>query len=157
MAGPRWSCPQHSCAACARRADAVGGMLFRCEGCAHAYCEVRCAVLAGCCWGGWVGKGRPQLGPGTRASGPAVHSRTSPARAPVLVPTVRLRSHPPTAQDHLPGGEELDIVRLCQRFAALGYRQPAAACYVRCTPQCGQLVEGLSAKAGRGQGGGGRR
>lgn len=36
-----WSCPQHACAACARKAGAVGGMLFSCEGCAHAYCEVR--------------------------------------------------------------------------------------------------------------------
>lgn len=57
-------------------------------------------------------------------------------------------------QDHLPGaGDDLDVVKLCERFAALGYRQPATACYVRCTPQCGRLVDGLAAKAG---GSGGR-
>ncbi|KAL4421455.1 hypothetical protein ABPG75_010746 [Micractinium tetrahymenae] len=34
----RWSCPQHSCAVCARRSQAVA-MLFRCEACPEAYCE----------------------------------------------------------------------------------------------------------------------
>mmetsp|Transcript_29170 Transcript_29170/g.56796 ORF Transcript_29170/g.56796 Transcript_29170/m.56796 type:complete len:1721 (-) Transcript_29170:714-5876(-) len=35
----QWSCPAHSCITCARKASAVGGMLFRCEMCPMAYCE----------------------------------------------------------------------------------------------------------------------
>ena len=35
----RWACPHHSCHECGRKAAAVGGMLFRCEACVHAYCE----------------------------------------------------------------------------------------------------------------------
>jgi hypothetical protein len=35
----KWSCPQHSCMHCGRKAAAAGGMLFRCEVCPDAYCE----------------------------------------------------------------------------------------------------------------------
>ena len=34
-----WACPHHACAECARKAPAVGGLLFRCESCEYAYCE----------------------------------------------------------------------------------------------------------------------
>jgi hypothetical protein len=34
-----WSCPHHACAVCDRRNAAAGGMLFRCEACADAFCE----------------------------------------------------------------------------------------------------------------------
>ncbi len=62
-------------------------MLFRCEGCPHAYCE-----------------------------------------------------------DHLPEAG-VDIVKECARFAAMGWRQTATACFVRCTPRCARLVEALNGEA----------
>ena len=34
-----WSCPHHQCKTCGRKADAVGGLLFRCEVCPAAFCE----------------------------------------------------------------------------------------------------------------------
>eukprot|EP00808_Paulinella_micropora_P026430 g56409.t1 len=34
-----WSCPQHSCVDCGRKAAACGGMLFRCWSCPRAFCE----------------------------------------------------------------------------------------------------------------------
>mmetsp|Transcript_8653 Transcript_8653/g.10341 ORF Transcript_8653/g.10341 Transcript_8653/m.10341 type:complete len:329 (-) Transcript_8653:60-1046(-) len=34
-----WSCPHHQCMECARKAQAVGGLIFRCEVCPKAYCE----------------------------------------------------------------------------------------------------------------------
>ncbi len=34
-----WVCPHHSCQECGRKAAAAGGLLFRCECCAGAFCE----------------------------------------------------------------------------------------------------------------------
>ena len=34
-----WSCPHHQCSECDRKSAACGGLLFRCESCATAYCE----------------------------------------------------------------------------------------------------------------------
>jgi SWI/SNF-related matrix-associated actin-dependent regulator of chromatin subfamily A member 5 len=34
-----WACPHHRCAECARGPAASGGLLFRCEACADAFCE----------------------------------------------------------------------------------------------------------------------
>lgn len=34
-----WFCPHHACGICGRKAQAVGGLLFRCEMCPNAYCE----------------------------------------------------------------------------------------------------------------------
>lgn len=34
-----WACPHHSCATCARKSAAAGGLLFRCIVCPHSYCE----------------------------------------------------------------------------------------------------------------------
>ena len=34
-----WVCPHHSCQDCGRKAAAAGGLLFRCECCAAAFCE----------------------------------------------------------------------------------------------------------------------
>jgi len=34
-----WACPHHACSVCARKAAAAGGLLFRCECCASAFCE----------------------------------------------------------------------------------------------------------------------
>ena len=34
-----WSCPHHQCQTCGRKANAVGGLLFRCEVCPAAFCE----------------------------------------------------------------------------------------------------------------------
>jgi hypothetical protein len=34
-----WRCPHHSCDECGRKAQAAGGLLFRCAICPHAYCE----------------------------------------------------------------------------------------------------------------------
>ena len=36
---PKWSCPHHECTTCGRKSAACGGILFRCESCAEAYCE----------------------------------------------------------------------------------------------------------------------
>ncbi|PRW60864.1 SNF2 super family [Chlorella sorokiniana] len=82
QAAKRWMCPQHACAICQRSSNAVGGMLFRCEGCCHAYCE-----------------------------------------------------------DHLP--EDADVVMENARYAQLGYLRTKVACFVRCTPDCGALVDAL--------------
>ncbi|KAK9840665.1 hypothetical protein WJX81_008358 [Elliptochloris bilobata] len=35
----RWACPHHKCVECGRSTAAAGGLLFRCQGCANAYCE----------------------------------------------------------------------------------------------------------------------
>lgn len=35
----QWSCPHHSCLVCDRKAQAVGGLIFRCECCPNSYCE----------------------------------------------------------------------------------------------------------------------
>ena len=35
----QWSCPHHRCTLCERRANAAGGLLFRCTDCPKAYCE----------------------------------------------------------------------------------------------------------------------
>jgi hypothetical protein len=35
----RWSCPHHTCAVCGRSPAAAGGLLFRCESCAGAFCD----------------------------------------------------------------------------------------------------------------------
>eukprot|EP00613_Pedinella_sp_CCMP2098_P034811 CAMPEP_0171740394 /NCGR_PEP_ID=MMETSP0991-20121206/34868_1 /TAXON_ID=483369 /ORGANISM="non described non described, Strain CCMP2098" /LENGTH=140 /DNA_ID=CAMNT_0012338325 /DNA_START=46 /DNA_END=468 /DNA_ORIENTATION=+ len=35
----QWSCPHHQCSECGRKAQAVGGLIFRCECCPKAYCE----------------------------------------------------------------------------------------------------------------------
>lgn len=40
-----WACPHHACATCGRKAAAAGGLLFRCECCASAFCEVRAACV----------------------------------------------------------------------------------------------------------------
>lgn len=32
-------CPQHRCAGCAKSTAAAGGLLFRCQTCADAYCQ----------------------------------------------------------------------------------------------------------------------
>ena len=37
--GSAWYCPAHECDVCKRKANAVGGLLFRCEMCPKAYCE----------------------------------------------------------------------------------------------------------------------
>jgi hypothetical protein len=37
--GLRWGCPHHSCRDCGRKAQAAGGMLFRCEMCPGCWCE----------------------------------------------------------------------------------------------------------------------
>jgi hypothetical protein len=37
--GLRWACPHHSCRDCGRKAQAAGGMLFRCEMCPGCFCE----------------------------------------------------------------------------------------------------------------------
>ena len=46
------ACPHHACAVCARKAAAVGGMLFRCVGCPSAFCEddlpVAATIVGGC-------------------------------------------------------------------------------------------------------------
>lgn len=34
-----WSCPQHQCSECGRKAAAAGGLLFRCYICPQAFCE----------------------------------------------------------------------------------------------------------------------
>ena len=34
-----WSCPHHSCSVCGRKAQHVGGLLFRCSVCPSAFCE----------------------------------------------------------------------------------------------------------------------
>ena len=34
-----WSCPHHTCDVCKRKANHVGGLLFRCSVCPKAYCE----------------------------------------------------------------------------------------------------------------------
>ena len=34
-----WACPHHQCDVCSRKANAVGGLLFRCSVCPKAYCE----------------------------------------------------------------------------------------------------------------------
>ena len=36
---PSFTCPHHACSVCARKADAAGGMLFRCEACVACFCE----------------------------------------------------------------------------------------------------------------------
>jgi hypothetical protein len=69
------------------RTQAVGGMLFRCEGCPLAFCE-----------------------------------------------------------DHLP--PEADVVMESQRYNDLGMRRIAAACYVRCSPECLRLAEALAGEGG---------
>ena len=73
--------------ATAVRTQAVGGMLFRCEGCPLAFCE-----------------------------------------------------------DHLP--PEADVVMESQRYNDLGMRRIAAACYVRCSPECLRLAEALAGEGG---------
>lgn len=35
----RWSCPQHQCSVCSRRALSVGGIIFRCKICPQAFCD----------------------------------------------------------------------------------------------------------------------
>jgi SWI/SNF-related matrix-associated actin-dependent regulator of chromatin subfamily A member 5 len=35
----RWGCPLHECCVCGRGVAAVGGLLFTCDSCPHAYCE----------------------------------------------------------------------------------------------------------------------
>jgi SWI/SNF-related matrix-associated actin-dependent regulator of chromatin subfamily A member 5 len=35
----QWSCPHHACMICQRKAQAVGGVIFRCSECPNAYCE----------------------------------------------------------------------------------------------------------------------
>ena len=44
-------------------------------------------------------------------------------------------------EDHLP--EEADVVMESERFARLGYRRTAAACYVRCSAGCAHLADAL--------------
>jgi len=39
LSSSQWSCPHHSCLECGRKAQAVGGLIFRCECCPKAYCE----------------------------------------------------------------------------------------------------------------------
>merc|ERR1712137_821497 len=34
-----WRCPHHYCSKCSRNTSEAGGVLLRCYGCAHAYCE----------------------------------------------------------------------------------------------------------------------
>jgi hypothetical protein len=34
-----WACPHHACGTCGRKAAAAGGLIFRCECCASAFCE----------------------------------------------------------------------------------------------------------------------
>lgn len=37
--GGRWSCPQHRCMTCLRKAEQAGGALFRCMSCPRSWCE----------------------------------------------------------------------------------------------------------------------
>ena len=39
VGGYSFTCPQHACKVCGRKAAAAGGMLFRCEACPATYCE----------------------------------------------------------------------------------------------------------------------
>ena len=39
LGGLTFTCPQHACGLCSRKAAAAGGMLFRCEVCPATYCE----------------------------------------------------------------------------------------------------------------------
>jgi hypothetical protein len=45
-------------------------------------------------------------------------------------------------EDHLP--PEADVVMESQRYNDLGMRRIAAACYVRCSPECLRLAEALA-------------
>ena len=50
VGGITFTCPQHACGTCARKAPAAGGMLFRCEACPATFCEdclPREAVIVG--------------------------------------------------------------------------------------------------------------
>ncbi len=42
----KWSCPQHACHECGRKAAAVGGTLFRCQMCPTAMCEEHLTLYA---------------------------------------------------------------------------------------------------------------
>ena len=51
IGGMSFTCPQHACSVCTRKATAAGGMLFRCEACPTTFCEdclPRDASIVGC-------------------------------------------------------------------------------------------------------------